>query len=249
MTQESSAFPVRRPPLITQVIEYLQGQITSGVYPVGARLPGENELSVRLNVGRSTLREAMRVLVHAGVVEVRPGDGTYVCTSLPETVPLQQQLRRAQVADVSEVRDMLDVECARAAALRHHEEDLTHLRQLLQERQAALETSQLEAFIDSDIRFHLAVAEATRNTVLISLYRTFAVVLREVFEVVLREPVQEADRVFHFLAENQALHVELVEALAERKPDQAQQIMRNLQTSTRQQFFPRTDQKAVRPLE
>src|SRR6266566_2559656 len=99
LSQPSSS-PVRRQALVDQVLDYLQQQITTGTFPVGSKLPTEPELMAQLAIGRSTLREAMRVLVHMGLVDVRAGDGTYVCTPSPEAEPLGQRLRRAKVFEV-----------------------------------------------------------------------------------------------------------------------------------------------------
>src|SRR5712664_2804617 len=95
-----SSPPVRRQPLVNQVLEYLQQQITIGTFPVGSKLPPEPELMAALAIGRSTLREAMRVLVHMGLVDVRPGDGTYIRVPAPEAEALAQRLQRARVIDL-----------------------------------------------------------------------------------------------------------------------------------------------------
>src|SRR5581483_4829284 len=100
---QPSSTPIRRQALVDQVLSYLQQQIASGTFPVGSKLPTEPELMAQLAVGRSTLREAMRVLAHMGLVDVRPGDGTYVRTPPPEAEPLGQRLQRAKVFEVYEV--------------------------------------------------------------------------------------------------------------------------------------------------
>src|SRR5579885_1262205 len=100
-TFPSSEWPSgKRESLVNQVLSYLQQQIASGAFPVKSKLPTESELMARLAVGRSTLREAMRILAYMGLVEVQPGDGTYVCAPPLETEPLGQRLKRAQVSEV-----------------------------------------------------------------------------------------------------------------------------------------------------
>src|ERR1700745_272377 len=100
MMTPPSSLPVRRQPLVDQVLGYLRQQIAAGVFPVGSKLPSEPELMVQLAIGRSTLREAMRVLAHMGLVDVRPGDGTYICAPQPETESLSQRLQRAKIFEV-----------------------------------------------------------------------------------------------------------------------------------------------------
>ena len=68
----------RRAGLVDQVIDQMRGAITAGEWPVGRRIPPEPELVTALGVGRNTVREAVRALSHAGLLEVRQGDGTFV---------------------------------------------------------------------------------------------------------------------------------------------------------------------------
>src|SRR5271169_875714 len=115
---------IRRQQLVEQVIEHLNNVISSGTYAIGAKLPAEPQLMEELGIGRSTLREAIRVLSHNGVLEVRQGDGTYV-RALPDSgETLARRLRRARVREVQEVRKTLEIEIVRLAAERHKEEDL-----------------------------------------------------------------------------------------------------------------------------
>src|SRR5262249_42622752 len=80
--------PVRGTTLSAQVAEQVVSLITSGAWPVGTRIPPENTLVGRLGVSRNTIREALRSLVHSGMLEARPGDGTYVRTPSELQAPL-----------------------------------------------------------------------------------------------------------------------------------------------------------------
>src|SRR5258707_3271872 len=171
MLTPSSPSPVRRQPLVNQVLDYLQQQITTGMFPVGSKLPSEPELMVTLSIGRSTLREAMRVLAHMGLVDVRPGDGTYIRVPAPEAESLGQRLQRARVIEVYEVRHTLELECACLAALRRDEADLDALRQALQDRRGVLPLwGEQAAFFDADLIFYISIARATQKTMLADLY-------------------------------------------------------------------------------
>ena len=215
-----SSSPVRRQPLVDQVLSHLQQQIAAGVFPIGGKLPPEPELMARLSVGRSTLREAMRVLAHMGLVDVRAGDGTYVCASAVESETLGQRLQRARVFEVFEVRRSLELECVRLAALRRDENDLALLRQTLQDRRARLMPGCEQAFIEADVAFHVAVANATKNTVLADLYRVFITVHRESW--------LKANEVPGLNEQGQSLHEEIAEAIAQRNPDQAESLLKRV---------------------
>lgn len=216
MLTPSSSSPVRRQPLVSQVLDYLQHQITTGTFPVGSKLPPEPELMATLAVGRSTLREAMRVLAHMGLVDVRPGDGTYIRSSAPEAESLAQRLQRARVIEVYEVRYALELECARLAALRRDEADLAALEQALQNRRTFLPLGNEEAFVEADMAFHISIARATKNAVLADLYQAFINVNHESWV--------KASEALGSTEQGQALHEQLAEAISRRDPNQAQQL-------------------------
>jgi len=171
---------IKKQQLADQVIEHFRSAISSGKYAVGDKLPTEPQLTAELGVGRSTLREAIRVLAHNEILEVRQGDGTYV-RSLPASCePLVQRLRRAKAGEIQEVRRALEVEIARLAATRHRKSDSERIRGHLKERRKALARNDMPALLEADIAFHCAIADAAGNEVFSDLYRTFARSLREV---------------------------------------------------------------------
>lgn len=165
--------------LTSQVIKYLQGAIAAGEYAIGAKISAEPLLMKELGVGRSTIREAIRVLAHNGILEVRQGDGTYVRALPSHREPLTQRLLRARTREVNEVRRTLELEIVRLAAERREEADMEHMRGFLKTRHDTLSANDAAAALDADISFHCAVADAAGNEVLADLYRTFAFALRE----------------------------------------------------------------------
>src|ERR1700690_3528049 len=114
--------------LVDQVIEHLKAAIASSDYGMGAKLPAEPMLVKELGVGRSTLREAIRVLAYNGMLEVRQGDGTYIRALPANSEPLAYRLRRAKVREVQEVRRTLEFEIVRLAAERRRKRDLEQIR-------------------------------------------------------------------------------------------------------------------------
>jgi DNA-binding FadR family transcriptional regulator len=127
---------LRPSPLVEQAAERLREQITGGQWPVGTKLPGETTLATLLGVGRSTVREALRALAGAGMVRTRQGAGVFVIAERP-VQDWPARLRRAALADVYEVRVMLEVQAARLAAVRRTPEDVAALRTALAVRTAA----------------------------------------------------------------------------------------------------------------
>ena len=154
--------------LVDGAIDRLRQAVESGEWPVGRRLPVESALAEELGVGRNTVREAVRVLVHVGLLETRQGDGTYVLRRLDPAESLRR-LRRTTLRDQLEMRIALESEAARLAAERRDEADLQAMREALQARQQA--GDDLEARIHHDRRltalyeyFSDAVTETIERT-------------------------------------------------------------------------------------
>jgi DNA-binding FadR family transcriptional regulator len=149
----------------------LEARIAASEWPVGARLPTETELMTQLGIGRSTVREAVRTLARVGLVQVRQGDGTYVTGRPADNEPLRLRCQRAQLHEIYDVREALDLQAARLAAERRSEEDLVALREHLAARAAAIAARDAQGFADADVAFHQQIVAATQNDMLIDLYR------------------------------------------------------------------------------
>lgn len=167
-----------RQTLVPQVIEQLRAQIATGEWPVGTRIPTEPQLAVALGVGRNTVREAVRALVHAGVLECRQGSGTYVTAPDELTGTVARQVAAAELNEAIEVRRALEVEAARLAALRRTPEDLAALDQAQAEREAAWRQGRFADFVEADAALHTAVVAAAHNGTLAQLYASFGAALR-----------------------------------------------------------------------
>lgn len=159
----------RRTCLVDQVIDQLRASVTGGEWPVDSRIPPEPELAEALGVGRNTVREAVRALAHAGILEVRQGDGTYV-RATSEVSGAVRRLCGPELRDVLQVRRCLEVEGARLAAAARTDEDLAELRALLKRRDGHQQQGRDEDFARADTDFHLAVVRAAHNPVLTELY-------------------------------------------------------------------------------
>jgi DNA-binding FadR family transcriptional regulator len=171
-----------RTSLVDSAIEQLRAQIGSGAWQVGDRIPTEHELASLLQVGRNTVREAVRVLVHSGMLQSRQGEGTFV-RSTSDPAAVLHGVQRAGVRDVLEVRAALETEAARFAALRHTGEDLARMRAALDAEETILrnepERSGREASVEHDLEFHTAMVESAHNPALTELYRYFSASVRE----------------------------------------------------------------------
>ncbi|MDM4722020.1 FCD domain-containing protein [Micromonospora sp. WMMA1363] len=163
---------------VQETIAQLRKRILGGEWPVGGRIPTEPQLVATLGVGRNTVREAVRALVHAGVLDCRQGSGTYV-VSTDELAPVvARRLTDDRMVEVVEVRRAFEVEAARLAALRRTVEDLAALDGALAAREAAWRGGRVDEFVEADAALHAAVVAAAHNGMLAELYASVGAALR-----------------------------------------------------------------------
>ncbi|MEU6642630.1 FadR/GntR family transcriptional regulator [Saccharomonospora sp. NPDC046836] len=165
---------------VTAVDRILSG-IRSGQFAPGSALPSERVLAAELSVSRGSLREALRVLEQAGVLEARPGSGTYVATE-GASQALSMRAQAAAIGDHSPLdvivaRASIEPVCAEHAARARTQADITVIRAHLDE-QARLTAAGLDAS-EADNQFHLAIAAASHNSVLASLEHTVISLMHE----------------------------------------------------------------------
>lgn len=179
MTTDTPA--IRKRSLAEELAARLQEEIAAGIFGIGEKLPPEPELMRIFGVGRSTVREAVRILSDLGLLRVRQGAGTFVVSrNAPDL--MAQRLKRADIRELDEVRRILEAAIVEKAAERYTEQDAFRMKAYLSERKEAAETGRLEPCIDADVNFHAAIAEATHNEILSELYRATAIHLRDGFK-------------------------------------------------------------------
>ncbi|MBP2323856.1 DNA-binding FadR family transcriptional regulator [Kibdelosporangium banguiense] len=171
----------RRAGLVDQVIEQMRSAITTGEWRVGERIPTEPELVTALGVGRNTVREAVRALAHAGLLEVRQGDGTFV-RATSELSGAVRRLCGPELRDVLEVRRTMEVEGARLAASARTEAQLEQLTRLLEMRDEAAASGQWARFVQIDADFHHLVVIASHNRLLAELHAGLTEVIKASIE-------------------------------------------------------------------
>ncbi|MFE6667520.1 FadR/GntR family transcriptional regulator [Streptomyces sp. NPDC057697] len=162
--------PRRATTLSAQVADQLREQLTSGRWPVGTRIPGEQELAEMLQVSRNTVREALRALIHLGLLEARVGDGTYVRVTSELEAVLLRRTATTRPTDVLELRAVLEEYAAGLAAERRSEADTARLRELLVAARESNRSGSMAQVAAADGAFHLAVVKAGGNELLMELY-------------------------------------------------------------------------------
>jgi GntR family transcriptional regulator, transcriptional repressor for pyruvate dehydrogenase complex len=166
-------------PLPAQVARLLLEYLLAGNIAPGSRLPSERQLAEDIGVGRSVVREALKPLGLLGLLEVRQGDGTYLKTVeselLPRVIEWSLLLVGRRTADLAEARLYLEVVTAALAAERRDASDLRALSGALDDMRTAAGN---EEFVAADVAFHLAVAQAGKNSVMSGILRNIEALLR-----------------------------------------------------------------------
>ncbi|AZA49468.1 FadR family transcriptional regulator [Chryseobacterium carnipullorum] len=203
-----------RKSLAEEVAGRLEQDIVSGSYRVGDKLPSEPMLMEEYGVGRSSVREAVKMLENKGIISVQQGVGIFLASKTAAKDPLSKQLQRARTADVIEVRELLEMKIVEKAALNRTEEDIEALKKTLKKRNKAADNKDLLKWLEEDIAFHVQIAEASKNVILTSLYKTFA-------EQQLKSSIEESysqDVSMHRLTK---VHESLLDAIIRRSPEDA----------------------------
>jgi DNA-binding FadR family transcriptional regulator len=154
-----------------RIAEYLGVQIMNGEYAPGAVFPTEVALGTSLSVSRTAIREAIKVLASKGLIEVRRKTGTRVrpaqdWNSLdPDVISWkfsEENGVRGAIGDLTELRRIIEPGCAYLAAQRASKNQILEIEKALQEMESA--TGKTEATVEADLRFHLAILDATHNS-------------------------------------------------------------------------------------
>lgn len=172
---------VRKKSLADEVASRLQEQVSLGKYKINEKLPIEPELMKSFGVGRSTIREAIKILANSGLLRVQQGIGTFVELPTGSKEPMDQRLKRANVQDLDEVRQLLEMKIAEKAAHNRTDSDIIAIRQHLANRKKAATEGLIDECIEADVQFHIAIAEASKNEILADLYKSTSIHLKNWF--------------------------------------------------------------------
>ena len=214
--------PVSRTTLSEQVAMQLAAELKVNRWKPGEKLPSEAELCQVFNVGRSTLREALKSLSFIGMIRMRAGGGSYVADQRSKYMdgPLLAKgvlNTEKEVNDFCEARLLLETEVAGLCAQRATEEDFRAMDKLVREMKTTIDAGG-EGFKDLDLGLHIAMATACRNEVLAELLKHIRAGLQELIAKSLLLPAGME------LAYKQ--HRTLLEVLKQRDPARARKAMR-----------------------
>lgn len=207
--------------LYEQIVEQIERRILNGDLKVGDQLPPERELAEQFHVSRTAVREAVKTLHEKGLVEIQLGRGTFVTAdsnrAMRHSLGLIVKIGSARGLEyLEEVREILEPEIAALAASRVSAEQIA----AMQDAVAAMDISlqDIDSYIEADLDFHLALAEATHNPLFPALMDSIIDLLRE-----------QRQRIFlnGGTLHGQCHHKRILQSVAAGDPDAARQAMRD----------------------
>jgi len=211
---------VRTSRLYEQIVQQIEESILEGRLKPGDQLPAERELAQQFGVSRTAVREAVKALREKGLVEAYTGRGTFVTDGTSQAIRQSLDLM-AKIGQpdgsthLAEVRAILEPEIAALAATRAEEQHIATMREAC----AVMERTKHDpdAFIEADLDFHLSLAEAAANPIILSLIDSIVGLLRE-----------QRMRIFNVDGgpeRGQFHHKRILEAMERRDPKMAREAM------------------------
>lgn len=203
------------PKQVSQAIEEL---ILNDTYKIGDKIPTEPELMEMFKVSRNSVREAIQSLIQAGLLEAKQGKGTFVIAKKRLEVELINSLIKVDNKDISEVRNFLEENIVVLAIKHATEEDLDRIEFSLKNRNNNLD--EVKENTEADINFHMSIAQATHNMLLIDLYQYISkyFVTYIASKIEKKESVEEIDK----------LHKELFLSIKNRDEISAKEIVKKI---------------------
>lgn len=212
---------VRTSRLYEQIVQQIEESIVEGKLKPGEQLPTERELAQQFGVSRTAVREAVKTLTEKGLVESHSGRGTFVVSGTPQSMrhSLDSFFKSGDLKNSSylvELRGIIEPEVTVLAATRIEEQQLAMMRESVAVMDRSMRNP--EAYIEADLDFHLALAEAAGNPLVLSLLDSIVGVLRQQRLGIFRVKGGPERGQIH--------HKRILEAIEQRDPAKAHEAMR-----------------------
>jgi GntR family transcriptional regulator, transcriptional repressor for pyruvate dehydrogenase complex len=214
--------PIQSERLYEQIVSQIEQRIEAGDLIVGDQLPSERELAEQFAVSRTAVREAVKALRQKGLLEIRPGRGTFITNETSDTVRNSLgMLMKIGITkgsgDLVEVREILEPEIAALAATRMTDEYISAMQEAVNIMDTALDN--VDVFVEADLDFHLALAEGTQNLII-------PILMDSIIDL-LREQRKRTGLTKGGLQRGQVHHKKILDAVTRRDPQAARQAMQD----------------------
>jgi GntR family transcriptional repressor for pyruvate dehydrogenase complex len=211
--------PIKSVRIYEEIVRQIKAMIAEGRLRSGDRLPPERELAEKFLVSRTSVREALRALESLGLVESRPGEGTFVremsVDALIEPLAVVMVSQRAAISELFEARRLLEPAIARLAAIRATPDEIHEMERILEEQ--AKEIAAGRTGLAQDAQFHGAIGTAAHNRAITRIAHGLIDVLTQSREESLNTPGRPT--------RSHEDHRRVLQAIAARQPDAAERAM------------------------
>lgn len=204
-----------------QVADSIKKKIQAGEYQVGERIPGEREMGLELSVSRNTVREAYKILEAYGYLQVKHGTGVFVASPEHQIQKVTEALfvSTEQIKDFFSVRRILEDWTVKWAIEHSSDDQIAELEQIVNEaNEIVKETIDYKRLAALDHKFHITIANNSKNTVLTGIMNYLIDLLSESRNKTMQIP----GRAFQSVQE----HAEIIKAMKQRNSELAQQCMK-----------------------
>ena len=183
--------------LIHRLTMYLADQMFEQKLKKNEQIESDRVLAEKLGVGRSAIREALKVLDVLGMIDIRPGQGSYLSGGEENffNIPLSWSLFMSgnQTGDIVELRNLLEVKAAALAATCTNQEKLNKLEEVSVRMQESYKTKNYKEFLQDDVVFHTCIAECSGNQVIFNMLQTIRNFMKHISQTGMVDEVQLED--------------------------------------------------------
>jgi len=215
--------PIKNQRLYQQVIHQIKDLIYEGKLKKGDRLPSERELTSMLGVSRASIREAFSALEMLGLIESRPGEGTFISETLEakviEPLSLIFMLEQDKQDDLFQIRRILEVECSRAAALHATSEQVCIMQECVEIMEKFPDDEEIN--FQADKKLHYAIAKASQNALLYHVLNAISEVMEAQIKNLRREILHKPENRSQLTLQ----HRHIVESIRSHEPELAKSAM------------------------
>jgi len=208
--------PIKRSDLPDAVVERILERVKNGDFQPGSKLPSIQELSEKLQVGRSSIREALKQLQIVGIVELKQGKGTFVrekfdVSSLSESIGYLLTLHKPDILHLMEARKIVERGTVALAAEKASKDEVEKLYNLLQGMEKEIDNP--DGFAEYNVQFHITIAEASKNSLL-------PIFFNSIYDLFLREQ-QAVARLLDVSERSLKYHKRIWKAIKDHNVDKA----------------------------
>jgi GntR family transcriptional repressor for pyruvate dehydrogenase complex len=218
--------------LVEEISDYLMDAVIRGELRLGSKLPPERKLGSLFGAGRSSVREALKVLGTLGIITIMPGHGTFVASESAGLLHLPLSwtflIGENRLGHLIDVRNVLEAESARLAAERADQKSLDNLGRIYSKMIQAFQAADFADFLALDIDFHLAIAACSQNPIIINLLATS----RKIVSYISKSGMLTLEHLRNIYAE----HSNIYTAITARDSAMAKQMMESHLGKARQRY-------------